>query len=47
MNSLLVQLLVAEIADAAGQLAGSPPCDQPSIADRLLTDGPALVQRER
>jgi len=47
MNSLSAQLLVAEIADAVCQLAGSPPSDQPSIADRLLTDGSALVQRER
>ena len=34
MNSLLAHLLAAMLADSAGQLAGTPPGAQPTIAER-------------
>lgn len=43
MNSLLAHLLAAELADAAGQLAGTPLDQQPTIADRVLFDDCALI----
>lgn len=43
MNSLLAQLLAAELADVAGQLAGMPPGGQPSLVDRVLADGGAVM----
>ena len=43
MNSLLAQLLAAELADVAGQLAGTLPGEQPSLIDRVLASGGALM----
>ena len=39
MNSLLAYLLAAMLADSAGQLAGTPRGEQPTIAERALSCG--------
>jgi hypothetical protein len=39
MNSLLAHLLAALLADASAQLAGTPPAEQPTVADRALACG--------
>ncbi|MEN4466854.1 hypothetical protein VXE65_32950 [Mycolicibacterium conceptionense] len=39
MNSLLAHLLAATLADVAGQLSGTPPEQQPSVADRASACG--------
>jgi hypothetical protein len=39
MNSLLAHLLAALLADASAQLAGTPPAQLPSVADRASACG--------
>jgi hypothetical protein len=39
MNSLLAHLLAATLADSAGELAGTPRGEQPTVAERALACG--------
>jgi hypothetical protein len=39
MNSLLAHLLAAALAESAGELAGTPHGEQPTIAERTLSCG--------